>query len=1063
MQDNHEYHYFAFISYSSKDKAFANKIYKELNSYRLPSILRNELEAANGKKYPQGVSPLFLDTNNLPVAHFLGESIRKELNDSRFLLVICSPNSAKSEWVNQEVENFILMGRLERIILFIIKGVPNSGNPKTECFPPILRKKRVFITYSSLSNKETADRHANLHALLDPITDELKGVSLSDEGYEMSRIKIIASMLEIRPDVLAEFEKKQREQEKQLQKQQRMKQKKAIPWGLFFAIFLITLFSYLGFRIWNLRSEGDIPSVENLLTGKHIGYYADYVEKNGVPEGIYPLSPEQWAHRNSHYRIYKQNKLVTKLEHVNSAGTPIPETNAEFQDRPIIAAYSYQNDNGNLVQRDILDNNGKIIMSNYYSGDNLQKMTFRYFTKNNKSSIKKASNVSLESLFDFEQSLGKTDNAIGNIRFERDSNGFVKKALFKKGIYDVPAVNEQGIAGYQYILDESGRIKDKIYLDQDGIPNPDKQGVVRISYKYIQENLVEIQLFYKDNMKISDEPKPKCCINTFESGNLTTKRIVDTSGKICQTINYEYNDKGYLTKVANLNFDGAPCLNKDGYATVTLEYHDKLGVPVERTYQDENNNPCLNKDNVAKIQWKYDERGSVIEEAYFGIDNKPCLCKEGYSKLINRYNTQGNESEQAFFDIDNQPCLCNEGYAKNKIEYDSQGNIISEAFFGIDNKPCLCKEGYAKNKIQYDTQGNIISEAFFDIDNHPCLCNDGYATSFMKYDKLRNLIEVAYFDIAGKPCLYMDSFAKVHFKYDEVGHIIGYECFDANNRPLHIMNDNSLEFYVDINDNPCMEKDAVFKKVTKTDEQGKVLEIAYYDLDGKPCLYMDGFAKRTIKYDEQGNVNELAYFGVDGKPRLNKDGYARVTFKYDEHGNKTEVDFLDLNDKPCLCDEGYAKISAKYDKQGNKTEEAYFGIDDKPCMNKDGLAKIMFKYDEQGNLEKINCYDINGEELPVYVSVQEISPGSNSEKYGILAGDVFILYDGQPVENCDSFVEMRSKETGNDPHELVILRENEFITIQIHPGLLGCSLEMKAISEDQQKLVSEKLKEKKSN
>ena len=172
----------------------------------MPVVLRNELEAANGKKYPQFVKPLFRDMTDLS-AGLLGKSILRELEDSRFLLLICSPDSAQSEWVNQEVENFILLGRYERIIPYIIEGTPNSGDPATECFPPILRKKREFIAYSHLTPEENAERQSKLHAALDDIHYELKGISLSGEGPRVSRLKVIARMLEVAPDTIIQRDK----------------------------------------------------------------------------------------------------------------------------------------------------------------------------------------------------------------------------------------------------------------------------------------------------------------------------------------------------------------------------------------------------------------------------------------------------------------------------------------------------------------------------------------------------------------------------------------------------------------------------------------------------------------------------------------------------------------------------------------------------------------------------------------------------------------------------------------------------------------------------------------
>ena len=140
-------------------------------------------------------------------------------------------------------------------------------------------------------------------------------------------------------------------------------------------------------------------------------------------------------------------------------------------------------------------------------------------------------------------------------------------------------------------------------------------------------------------------------------------------------------------------------------------------------------------------------------------------------------------------------------------------------------------------------------------------------------------------------------------------------------------------------------------------------------------------------------------------------------------------------------------------------EVTFFGVDGKPCLHRDGFAKILYEYDDQGNEIKKSYY----RELSIKVSVQKVDPDSNGKKFGIQEGDIFILYDGQPVEDYTSFIEKRSKETGNDPHELVILRNNEFVTIQIRPGLLRVDLAPKALSDEQQKLVSEKLKEVKKN
>lgn len=70
----------------------------------------------------------------------LTEELQERLRTSRNLIVICSPNSAKSEWVGKEIEFFHQLGRTKCIHFFIVEGTPHSGAPDTECFNPIVNK-----------------------------------------------------------------------------------------------------------------------------------------------------------------------------------------------------------------------------------------------------------------------------------------------------------------------------------------------------------------------------------------------------------------------------------------------------------------------------------------------------------------------------------------------------------------------------------------------------------------------------------------------------------------------------------------------------------------------------------------------------------------------------------------------------------------------------------------------------------------------------------------------------------------------------------------------------------
>lgn len=68
----------------------------------------------------------------------LNEELKSRLQASRHLIVICSPNSAQSEWVGEEIKYFHELGRTKNIHFFIVKGQPHSNNPATECINPII-------------------------------------------------------------------------------------------------------------------------------------------------------------------------------------------------------------------------------------------------------------------------------------------------------------------------------------------------------------------------------------------------------------------------------------------------------------------------------------------------------------------------------------------------------------------------------------------------------------------------------------------------------------------------------------------------------------------------------------------------------------------------------------------------------------------------------------------------------------------------------------------------------------------------------------------------------------
>ena len=129
-----QFKYFAFISYSSHDTAWGKRLQRKLEGYRMPAALCSE---HGWKRKP--IDPVFFAPYDIKPGGLTAE-LQDRLEASRHLIVLCSPHSARSEWVGREIAYFHSLGRTEHIHFFIIDGVPHSGDPRTECFHPVVRE-----------------------------------------------------------------------------------------------------------------------------------------------------------------------------------------------------------------------------------------------------------------------------------------------------------------------------------------------------------------------------------------------------------------------------------------------------------------------------------------------------------------------------------------------------------------------------------------------------------------------------------------------------------------------------------------------------------------------------------------------------------------------------------------------------------------------------------------------------------------------------------------------------------------------------------------------------------
>src|SRR5271169_4986769 len=188
--------YRAFISYSHRDSGWGSWLHTSLEKYRLPKSLIGTMTAHG--EVPKRIAPIFRDRDELPSATDLGSLIKAALADSACQIVICSPQAAKSKWVNEEILAFKRLGREDRIFCLIVSGEPNAtdipGRQEEECFPPALRFR--LRPDGELSAVRT-----------EPIAADARP---GKDGRSNAKLKIISGLLGVGFDTLRRREQQRR-------------------------------------------------------------------------------------------------------------------------------------------------------------------------------------------------------------------------------------------------------------------------------------------------------------------------------------------------------------------------------------------------------------------------------------------------------------------------------------------------------------------------------------------------------------------------------------------------------------------------------------------------------------------------------------------------------------------------------------------------------------------------------------------------------------------------------------------------------------------------------------
>ncbi len=415
------YEYFAFISYKHEDMRWAKWLQQQIETYRLPTIIRKQ-----APHLPRHIRPVFRDQTDISTGPLL-QSLRQELQDSRFLIVLCSPAAAKSEWVNREVQHFLDMGRANRIIPFMVAGTPNAANPEEECFPAILRGAE----------------------------ESLLGVSVEELGKEKAVVKVVAKLLGLKFDRLWDRHRRRQRQQRLLR-------------GLMAAaLFLAAAMG--GFAYWDYHRT-------------KVAYYADYVECRGVPQGIGELSAAQVQRRHLSWKFESSRYRVDRVCSVNGSGSWPPAHEHGRRRSPADRSFHYR-DNGALEYAIEFAATGKELRESVYAPD-LSIVEFKGGSQGRLQMqaefLPADTGSSRIGLGIFDTGM-RSEIAAWELKYD-DLGRVVRRTYLNQSGY--PTSDANGIYVQEFIYTPAGKVKAIRYLDIGGQPCPTKRGIAGKQYEY---------------------------------------------------------------------------------------------------------------------------------------------------------------------------------------------------------------------------------------------------------------------------------------------------------------------------------------------------------------------------------------------------------------------------------------------------------------------------------------------------------------------------------------------------------------------------------------------------
>lgn len=308
--------YLAYISYrhTPVDKEAAISIQRRLEHYRIPKPLRKDGKARLGI--------VFRDTDELNISPDLSQSLCTALDNSEYLIVLCSPEYKESEWCRQEIVYFLKHHDIDNILPVLVNGTPS------EAFPEEIVRRTI------VDGKEI---------ISEPLAANVAGESIKEMKQNIKReyLRLVAKLLGCHYDELV-----------QRQRRYERKQKTVVLGTAFTVLLAFVILLLVKNAQVNSRYQEVRRSQAQYLSKLALEQYAEGDAKSALesilkilPEGDEegPVVPEQMYALSTALNAYNDSFVPKNF-------IPLPENEHKVFSNDMAYLFSYSTDLLNVYE-----------------------------------------------------------------------------------------------------------------------------------------------------------------------------------------------------------------------------------------------------------------------------------------------------------------------------------------------------------------------------------------------------------------------------------------------------------------------------------------------------------------------------------------------------------------------------------------------------------------------------------------------------------------------------------------------------------------------------------------